>query len=189
MSHERGAGGRGGGVQGPVPADPADARGIRPGEEDGKEDKGPAPERQGEQKGEAEAESQFRDARDNRVDDGDSSRAPELGVSKLVPVVLQPDEGGAALLKGRQAGEACPDLPAERRSEYSPEEQQRQAEQEIGEPDLATPTSAGARAHISARTDPTARELGRHHPPAYKPANVPLVARPAQEARRRATGF
>ena len=56
-------------VQGPVPTDHAHARGVRPGEEYGEEDEGPAAERAREEEGKAQPQRQFRNAGDHRVDD------------------------------------------------------------------------------------------------------------------------
>ncbi len=139
MSHERGVGGVGRGVQGPVPPDHAHARGIRPGEEDGQEDEDPAPERPGQQQGEAEPERQLRHARDGRVGDGDGGRPPELGVSELPAIVLQPDERRGSLLERREAGEARPDLPAKGVGQHGEKQEGGRGQEEIGGPEFALP--------------------------------------------------
>jgi hypothetical protein len=76
----------------------------------------------------------------------DRRRDPELSIREVVPVVVEADEGGGAVLQRRQAGEARPDLPGERVGEDCADQQEGGSEQQVGEPDLAPP--AGVRAVV-----------------------------------------
>jgi hypothetical protein len=79
-----------------------------------------------------------------------ASFAPELGVRELPAIVLQPHEGRASVLERGEAGEARPDLPAERIGEHGQEEEHSGRQEEVGGPDvaltLARPHGIGGRA-------------------------------------------
>src|SRR5438094_517631 len=80
-----------------------------------------------------------RHARDGRVGDGGGSRPPELGVSELPAIVLQPDERRGSGLQRREAGEARPDLPAKGVGQHGEKQEDGRGQEEIGGPEFALP--------------------------------------------------